>query len=65
MTWTDKIACPFCGNKVERFVSKEEAGLRDGRGELLFGEHCDSCYRPFDVNERGEGVAPEDETSRP
>jgi hypothetical protein len=42
------VPCPYCGEAVP--VTFDHA---DPRERDLLGEHCDSCFLPFEIDDRG------------
>lgn len=53
--FTGDIACPYCGRAVERRMVFSAEDTRD------FGEHCDNCALPFDIDPRdGSAISQDD-----
>jgi hypothetical protein len=56
------VPCPYCNRPVE--VTFDHS---DPRERELFGEHCDNCFLPFEIDENGplgqDGERPEETTA--
>jgi hypothetical protein len=48
-TWgEDTVACPYCGDRMKRTVARDQIEL--------MGEHCYSCFLPFEIEADGRAL---------
>lgn len=55
------VPCPYCNRPVEATFDHADPLARE-----LFGEHCPTCFLPFDIDAEGpvgqDGGRPEERT---